>query len=141
MQIAWVLCALGLLAGLGLGVYALLRPRAVARSLGFAFDPERPGAMGEVRAFGAFIAGAQLLALVFVVGALSEVFGLRSGATAQVSAILLIAPAALVWLCAGFARIASILIDKDGPALNWRLAFVDFVLALMIAMPWATLSI
>jgi len=137
MSPAWILCAIGLLAGTGIGALALAAPRLALRMLGVRVEGGR-GGEGETRAIGGLLVFAHLLPALVAVFAAAEVLGYRRGTISQFSGMIVIAPIALGWFGAGLGRMLSIFADGTDKVLNWRLTFLDLVLAFMIAMPWST---
>jgi hypothetical protein len=140
MSPAWILCAVGLLAGAGIGALALLAPRRALRMLGVRIEGGK-GGEGETRAIGGLLVFIHALPAVVALFAAAEVMGYRRGTVSQFSGMILIAPVALAWFGAGLGRMISIFTDKTDQPLNWRLAFLDLVLAFMIAMPWTTMLV
>ncbi|MBI1186789.1 MAG: hypothetical protein GC206_05565 [Alphaproteobacteria bacterium] len=137
MSPAWILCALGLLAGTGIGALALAAPQRALRMLGVRVEGGR-GGEGETRAIGGLLVFIHALPAFVALFAAAEVMGVRRGTVSQFSGMILIAPVALAWFGAGLGRMLSIFADGTDRVLNWRLTFLDLVLAFMIAMPWTT---
>jgi hypothetical protein len=140
MSPAWILCAIGLLAGMGIGLLALAAPRRALRMLGVRVEGGK-GGEGETRAIGGLIAFIHAVPAMVALFAAAEVLGYRRGTVSQFSGMIVIAPVALAWFGAGLGRMLSIAADKTDVMLNWRLTFLDLVLAFMIAMPWTTMLV
>lgn len=156
----FIIAALGLLVGTLMGVAMLLRPRGSHLSIGLGSVPEKSGGVGESRAFGGLLFGMHGVALAFVIPLLVSQATLANGpssdgpvgisATVHVAptyaaaewGVLALAPAVVFilllfvgWLCALLARIASVLIDREGVPLNLRLIGVDLFMTLTLAAP------
>ncbi len=159
MQWTFIIAALGLLVGTLMGVAMLLRPRGSHLSIGLGSVPEKSGGVGESRAFGGLLFGMHGVALAFVVLFLASTAMPAHETTdgpVVVSASVHLVPAheeaedrllglapaiAFIlllfvgWLCALLARIASVLIDREGVPLNLRLIGVDLFMTLTLAAP------
>jgi hypothetical protein len=131
MLLAWILNALALALGGGLGARALIDPHWASRFVRLKPD-EQPGGFAEFRAtFGGMILFVHLAALVLTLryllagGALVGV--VATGASAAVSA---------AWGGAAFGRFVSMWRDKTDTKFNRLSVCVEIAMALAIGLPW-----
>lgn len=104
--LAWSSAAVTALFGLAM----LLAPRAVLRLLRLQPVPERPEAVGEVRAtLGGFYLGAGLSAILFAQPLIYLALG-------------------LCWALAAFGRFVSMLSDRGNTAYNWLRLVIEAAL-------------
>lgn len=132
MIFAWVLSALALLAGVGLGVRALIDPKWAARFARLKAD-EQGGGFAEFRAtYGGAFAFSHLVALImtgaYLLGGEYVIGVAATGAGAALAA---------AWGGACIGRLISMWRDEDTRTRFNRLsAGVEFALSLAIGMPW-----
>lgn len=122
MEIAvlW-LSILATFVSLGLGLYGLFFPKSVLKLVGLALDPGRPEGISELRAtYGGVFTGLSLIALLTIVLFDNPFIVLGLGCA---------------WLGAGFARVASCLIDGVPMRANMLGIVVEFTLAAFLIMP------
>jgi hypothetical protein len=131
MLFAWILNALALALGAGLGARALYDPHWASRFVRLQAD-EQGGGFAEFRAtFGGMILFVHLAALVLTLryllagGALVGV--VATGASAAVSA---------AWGGAAFGRLISMWRDKTDTKFNRLSVCVEIAMALAIGLPW-----
>jgi hypothetical protein len=133
--IPYLLAALGLVLGAIMGLALLIRPRSAHLSIGLGSIPEKSGGVGESRAFGGLLLalhGAALFQLSYLMA-----FALDHD-PATVSAYPfdhLLFFLAGGWLFAFLGRLLSVIVDREGLALNYRLLALDAAMTLLIAAP------
>lgn len=130
MTLAWILCALGLVFGAGLGLAGLVFPRWAARLV--RLQEAAPGAAAEFRAtFGGlfFALHATPLAMLALQAESNDV-GLLLMATGASGVI------AGGWLATAAGRILSMALDGTNTPFNRASVGVEALIGLMIAAPW-----
>lgn len=131
MTFAWVLCALGLMFGAGLGARALFDPHWAQKLVRLKPD-EQGGGFAEFRAtYGGLIFGAHALALVllalYAIGGEFVVGVAATGASAVLSA---------AWGATAFGRAIAMWRDGADTKFN-RMSFgVEVLAAIAIGAPW-----
>jgi hypothetical protein len=136
MLFAWLLNALALAFGAGLGVRALLDPHWAARFVRLKAD-EQGGGFAEFRAtYGGVFAGVHIVALLMSVRYLMEgehIVGLSAaGAAAAIGA---------GWAGAAVGRVLAIWRDGADTPFNRLSVCVETACALAIAAPWLAWSL
>lgn len=132
MSLPWMLCALGLALGVFMGLAMLARPRASHLSIGLGSIPEKSGGVGESRAFGGLLLGLH--------GWCLWKLALSAGAQDPENAFylaLMIEALAAGWLLALLGRLLSVLVDREGLALNARLLALDAAMTGLLFAPAA----
>lgn len=123
-----ILCLSGLVVGVLMGAALVIRPRQSHLSIGLASSPEKSGGVGESRAFGGMFAGLHGGALALFLAALN-------GSAAGAASAAVVALLALGWAGAFLARLLSVIMDREGLALNARLLALDATMAALIVAP------
>ena len=114
---AFIAAYIGGILGLGLGMFAILRPHGAARLVGITIDPALPHSISEVRAtYGGVFAGGHALAL----------------ATGHEMAFLALACG---WAGAAVVRAASMVADQAVNGANLGGTAFEAVTAVLLAMP------
>lgn len=131
MTLAWILNALALLFGAGLGARALIDPKWAARFVRLKAD-DQGGGFAEFRATygGVFLASHAVALLMTLMYALGGEYVI--GVAASGGAVAL--GAAWAGSCGG--RVLAMLLDGADTNFNRISAVVEAVLALAIAAPW-----
>lgn len=131
MLIAWIVNALALALGAGLGARALIDPHWASRFVRLKGD-EQEGGFAEFRAtYGGVFLFVHLVALIltvrYVLAAGALVGVVASGASAAVSA---------AWAGAAFGRLVSMWRDKTNTKFNRLSVGVEIAMAFAIGLPW-----
>lgn len=133
MNWIWIVCAAGLTLGVLMGLAMLLRPRGSHLSIGLGSIPEKSGGVGESRAFGGMLLAIHAIPLFFV----AQTHFVANGADWEIGSAITVL--GFGWLFAFLARVLSVIVDREGVALNGRLIVLDAVMALAVGAPaWAT---
>ncbi|MGE0046242.1 MAG: hypothetical protein AB7J28_03065 [Hyphomonadaceae bacterium] len=130
MSFDWILSAIGLLIGAGLGAAGLLNPRWAEKLV--RLSEAAPGGFAEFRAtYGGLFFGAHAaaLALLFIASYSDDLAALSM--TAGAAGVLSVA-----WAGSAFGRALSILRDKTGTKFNWQSVAFEGGVALLIGAPW-----
>jgi hypothetical protein len=131
MLFAWILNALALALGAGLGARALIDPHWASRFVRLQAD-EQGGGFAEFRAtFGGVFLFLHLAALVLTLRYL-----LAGGALVGVVATGASAAVAAGWGGAGIGRLVSMWRDKTDTKFNRLSAGVEAAMAIAIGLPW-----
>lgn len=130
MDIDWILAALALLGGAGMGLYALIDPAWAARLV--RLQEAAPGGAAEFRAtYGGLFFLSHLVCLGFV-----WVQHRADNAAISAMAVGAVTILAAAWGGSAIGRLVSIWRDKTGTAFNWGSVAFEAAFALMIAAPW-----
>ncbi len=117
MSVVWLAYAAGL-AGLGLGLFAIVSPHGAARLVGIRIDPDLPHSISEVRAtYGGVFAGGHAFALV-------------SGNEAAFITL------ACGWALTGVVRAGSMMMDRAANSANYGGTAFEFAMAALLAGPF-----
>ncbi|QGZ94476.1 hypothetical protein [Terricaulis silvestris] len=131
MLFAWILNALALALGAGLGARALYDPHWASRFVRLKAD-EQEGGFAEFRAtFGGMIFLLHLCALVLTLR-----YVLAGGALVGVVATGASAAVAAAWGGAAFGRLVSMWRDKTDTKFNRLSVCVEVAMALAAGLPW-----
>lgn len=131
----YILAALGLTLGVVMGLAMLIRPRGSHLSIGLGSIPEKSGGVGESRAFGGMLLalhGAVLYQLTYLMAFALDHNPATVSAYAFDHVLFLLAGG---WLFAFLGRLLSVIVDREGLALNFRLLALDAAMTLLIAAP------
>ncbi len=131
----YILAALGLTLGVIMGLAMLIRPRGSHLSIGLGSIPEKSGGVGESRAFGGLLFalhGAVLYQLTYLMAFALDHNPATVSAYSFDHVLFLLAGG---WLFAFLGRLLSVIVDREGLALNVRLLALDAAMTLLIAAP------
>lgn len=130
MAFDWILSALGLAIGAGLGLAGLLNPAWAAKLV--RLREAAPGGFSEFRAtYGGLFFGAHAAGLVF-----AWFQFLADNLAVSLMAVGAVAVLAAAWGGSAFGRLVSIWRDKTGTPFNWGSVAFEAGVAALIAAPW-----
>jgi len=133
--IPYFLAALGLALGVIMGLAMLVRPRGSHLSIGLGSIPEKSGGVGESRAFGGMLLALHGMTLFQLSYLMIYALDHDPRTVSAYSFDLVLSLLAFGWLCAFLARLLSVIVDREGLALNVRLLGLDAAMTLLIAAP------
>jgi hypothetical protein len=126
----------GLVAGAGMGLYALVNPRWAARIVRLRDDPDLPGGFAEFRGtYGGLFAGAHLFALVFMVAVAREIEAI-AGMPTHWTALGAAGACGVMWWGTAVGRVAAMAFDGAGTRYNQGSVIFEVLIGLLILAPW-----